>query len=697
MSCIYIFKGILFKNKYEVINFIAKYNVDDVIPPPPSSPPKQDEDKPEDINFMQNDFYLNDTGLGVITHEEANAMLLERRNFLNSVDDINNINWDLELKIFKFQDGNGRKTPIKYNNVSGGILAKVNNAPMYTITATTKEGKKIILQEYRDLRNGWGISRAKLKELGIKEDFLFTKEITNSSNFKDFQEKYAPLYSVIEYLEQNNKLEDLEKLYKSLGINENYLRQSFQTQKMLEKGFNKKINIKLKRILSNYTSTKKIDNKGALKIDYQSRDKIENLPNSVVIDKDGKQYTAILDLDISFNQEISKKEGVYLNDSVYRQDLKDAIGRAKFLGTITSNPELEQEIIDKLKAQLDEKDKDGNYIFSPATFLNNGFNLIFTDTVDFRPFVKPLISAEIDLPNTNTLLNEIKTNGLEGDVRAKGWFINVTGVQEQLKGKFEVVKVEFNNYVDEKLGDISGITVLYIYKDAEGNDVFWRKNYALATNKPISTNEHLSKKIKESIEKHFGKDKIDISKLSVNFVNSNVKKPTTYEDAVKNNPYVIKGINYKNSNPDMRNGVTYSFHHDRVGVVEAEENVREEQEEEIIPTVQVAPKNTSEPEVVIKEQKFPAVKETTDSKLMNFLKNFSDIKLGGGIEGVVTIVPENYHILEEFINENEKIKLLIFDYINEDSLDLTDKIDAVKLELSDYKLAIIEKIKNCKQ
>ena len=662
-----------------------KVRVNKTLPPtniPSTSPVSTREDN---IDFMQNDFYLNDSAFNKNT-KIYNEALLERRRLLNSLKNINDLVWELEDN----QMIDLKEKKIDSHTVANGSLLKIHQAPFFTIS-TQVNGKKVIVQEYRDLRNGWGISKSFLSTLGIsiKDSFDFNSEgLSRATNFEVIKKDWVSLYNVVEYLENNNT-EKFELLIKQLGLKENILRMSFRRQKLLESG---KTNLRLKRIAEEYISSPTV-HENSLHSNYIAKERIENLSNNVVIDKDGNQYTAILDVIIPYVQLI-EGDGFTNEADKYRQILKDKIDEAKFKGTIENNIPLQLEIKAKLQAQLDEIDSEGNYINSPATFLNNGFNLIFTDSKG-RPYVKNLIADVPTLPTSNEMLRDIKADVLVGDVRSSGWFINISGLQEQLGAKFEVVKVGFNKFATEK-EDISGISILYLYQDEKGNDNFWRTNYRLSTANNVNTIPYLTKDIKNDIKKHFN-EKVDVSKISVNFVKSNKKKPENYDDIIINNPYVIKGIEFENpkNKNDMRNKTTYSFFNDRVEVVEIEK--QSDDKDEIVPVPTVTTKTKKEEKPSAKEQKKPIVKDDEQSELIKFFNQFKDVKIGDVKEELIVILPEQYYILEEVIKGNDNLRAMIKETINDEEISLQEKKEESILYLNKHIGVILEKINKCNQ
>lgn len=655
-------------------------------PPPTNIPSTVSISKTEDnIDFMQNDFYLNDSAFNK-NKKMYNEALLERRKLLNSLKNINDLVWELGDK--QIIDLEGKK--IDSHTIANNNLLKIHQAPFFTIS-TEINGKKVVVQEYRDLRNGWGISKSFLSTLGIpiKDSFDFNSGgLAKATNFEDIKKDWVSLYNVVEYLENNNT-EKFELLIEQLGLKENILRMSFRRQKLLESGKN---NLRLKRVVEEYISSPKV-HENSLHSNYIAKERIENLSNNVVIDKDGNQYTAILDIIIPYVQLI-EGDGFTNEADKYRQILKDKIDEAKFKGTIENNIPLQLEIKAKLQAQLDETDSKENYINSPATFLNNGFNLIFTDSKG-KPYVKNLIADVPVLPTSNKMLEDIKADVLVGDVRSNGWFINISGLQEQLGAKFEVVKVEFNKFATEK-EDISGISILYLYQDEKGNDNFWRTNYKLSTANNVNTIPYLTRDIKNDIKNHF-KEKVDISKISVNFVKSNKKKPENYNDIVVNNPYVIKGIEFENSKNknDMRNKTTYSFFNDRVEVVEIEK--QNNNEDEIVPVPTVTTKIEKEEKPSVKEQKKPIVKDDEQSELIKFFNQFKDVKIGDVKEELVVVLPEQYYILEEVISDNKELREMIEETINDEKISLQEKKEESILYLNNHIGIILGKIKKCNQ
>lgn len=629
--------------------------------PPISKPVSSVPNSKDNIIFMQNDFYLNDTGLGVLNKKKGNEMLLKRRKFLNSINNVSDIDFKVDKTIITLDE-------IEKQEIAGGKLLKINNAPIFVIS-TKQDDEEIILQEYRDLRNGWGISKQYLQSLGIEleDNFDFNSEnIVNAKNFESIS-GYVSLFNVIEYLEENNTNE-LEELLDNLGIERSYLDLSIERQKTLEKSLEGK-NVKLKRLLTNYISSKTLQG-STLNSNYTELVPVDELPNNKVIDENGNQYTAILYLDIPYTA-INEEETSFSNSEEFRDIISKAIRLGNFYGNIPEN--LQNIIKQKLIAQLNETivNEKGEVVLanSPATFLSNGFNLIFTDTETNKPYVKNLVSKDISLPDTTDLVSLIKTNEKKGDVRDDGWFINISGVQEQLNTKFEIYKVEYNNFENEK-EKILGISILYGYKDNNGKTIFWRTNYNLDGVKKQNTIEFLKRKIKEDINKKFNPvtDKKDVNfnnflkNISINFVSSTSKKFKTYEDVVAQNSHVVKGIEFKSGSDDMRNDTTYSFFHDRVEIVSTETpNVlisNNANELQIITPTVTKVENIKEEETV-KAQISPELNVENESELIKFFSTFGIIKLNHNFEGVEEILEfnkGNFYILEEIINKDSKLK-----------------------------------------
>jgi len=666
--------------------------------PPISKPVSSVPNSKDNIIFMQNDFYLNDTGLGVLNKKKGNEMLLKRRKFLNSINNVSDIDFKVDKTIITLDK-------IEKQEIAGGKLLKINNAPIFVIS-TKQDDEEIILQEYRDLRNGWGISKQYLQSLRIelKDNFNFnSKNIVNAKNFESIS-GYVSLFNVIEYLEENNT-NKLEELLNNLGIEKSYLDLSIERQKTLEKSL-KGENVKLKRLLTNYISSKTLQ-KSTLNSNYTELVPVDELPNNKVIDENGNQYTAVLYLKILYEQ-INEQETAFSNNADFRNIIKEAIQGGTFYGSIPES--LQEEIKIKLIAQLNETivNEKGEVVLanSPATFLSNGFNLIFTDTETNRPYVKNLVSKNISLPDTTDLVSLIKTNEKKGDVRDDGWFINISGVQEQLNTKFEIYKVEYNNFENEK-EKILGISILYGYKDNNGKTIFWRRNYNLDGVKKQNTIEFLKRKIKEDINKKFNPvtDEKDVNfnnflkNISINFVSSTSKKFKTYEDVVAQNSHVVKGIEFKSGSDDMRNDTTYSFFHDRVEVVEDSPKLFKEDKSSFleITTPTVIKEEKVEQEVEIREQISPELNVENESELIKFFSTFGTIELQNmnvKNKEILVFNKSNFYVLEKVINNDENMekafKLLIK---NEAPL---HKLKAIlKPKMNEIYKLYLEKVKPC--
>ena len=664
----------LTNGKVDLTNGKYLVEVDSYVPPqtPVDSQPSITSN--DNLSVLQNDFYLNDTGIGKLDKKKGNKMLLKRREFLNSIDNINNIQWELK---HESRDLKGKKLNFQY--LFNKKLIKINEAPFFTIQAKDKEGD-IIIQEFRDIRNGMLISKQFLSGLGVQvlDSFnISSKNILNADNINSLND-YVSFYSVIEYLKQTDE-NKLDELVEKLEIKPSYFSELIRNQELYELALKNKNNIKLERVLTNYASSTNLQN-ASLHANYNDDVKIEHLPNSMVIDENGNQYTAILDVNIPYESVV--KEGETVKEKL-KDKLELNIRNGVFYGTIPFD--LQQRIKDELISQLNEK------TFAPVDFLSNGFNLIFTGTDKTRPYVKPILSKTESIPSTTDIIEGIREGKLVGDVRTNGWFINLSGIQEQLSTKFEVAKVEYNKHTLKNDGDMDGITILFVYKDEQRNNVYFRKNYSLVTNTSLNTINFLTPRIKADLKKEF-KD-LDIDKISVNFVNSNPRKPTTYEGIVANNPYVIKGIEFINTDKetksvkwDMRNNTAYSFQHDRiVPVLNKKTNkTKVKKTDEFASTPKSKKKVVKKEKEIVKEQKVVVVDVSNESDLIKFLNQFKEIVLQESKEGDITTInlnSKNYNIVENILEKNTVSKSIIKEIIEDDSIDNYQKLEEIKAEL----------------
>ena len=526
--------------------------------------------------FFQNDFYITKSAYEK-DPPKFNKLLKLRKELLNNIDNINNIQWRVERVALPMKENEKLVDLFEGNNI-----AKFGKTPAFKII-TNYKNSPVLLYEFRDIKSSFAINPKFVTKFteGMEEKELTQLKITPEElnlPIKD-SKKYSEWISVFKLAEKLKEKggTELDDFLRLIRLDSREYTEMVTSQKVFEKIIKQDSTegIKLERVLNKYNSTTSITGT-TMAANYSDIIPWEDMQTNVYIDPStGEQYHLIMKINLPYikydaSNTVENEEEKNKEEDDYKEKLRNAIASGRLFSKNKAVPDdLELKIKKQLIAQLENKG------FFPVHFLESGYNIIFSDS-EGSPYVKHLLSGEyIPFKTGQDVLNVITTpDKNEQTTRTDGWHVIINGIGSKINTPFKIDNIKYNNWKkvdsDETFKSLV-FTVAFTKK--EGEEIK-EKTVRIHVpfnekNKNDSVQDIISKRLNEAIpkliKKEYGID-VKTTDFSFKFVAATMKEPQSFDEIISTTGFVTPAITFdnKNNTGDMRNGEMFNFYNDRI-------------------------------------------------------------------------------------------------------------------------------------